>query len=292
MKNGLLFEFLQLKQKQTFFHEEEDEFEKEVPDNNYTGDLHFPDHDNVDSDNSLDIDRDKKRELRKEFEKEVPDNEFSGDALDSDLFDNDDIKNAEQPSQMDADGEMDYPKFDNIESDEDEQYNNPQMQQPEVPTQHSPPEQINQQSPVDPNNMQPAPEGIPPQSMDGGIAAGIPPMMDGQQSAGLGGMDPMMMGMVGQQSLDPSSIGKVFILKKIYSRLISINSNLQHLCSPEFDELKSYVDESIDHFQNVIKNFDQFKDKLDDIITLYQKFLVIIVSKVEGILSGKNESYE
>ena len=199
-----------------------------------------------------------KMEDETELEKDVPDNEFSGDStIPSAVID---------PTGNPDDGTLQTPEapvepdFSDISSEE--------------PVGEVPPDQI------------------PPDALPGDPAAGIDPM-----AGGMGGMDPMAAGggmdMFGMpQPLDPSSIGKVYILKKIYSRLLSVHSNLSYLGNPKFDEIKEVVNESLDHFKNIIRNFDQFKDKLDDIIVLFQKFLISVVNKVEELLEEESYSEE
>lgn len=296
MKNGLLFEFMKLNEKRTFFHElDDDDFAKEVPDNSFTGDIHIPDHDNIDSDNSLDSETDIKREKRAELAKDVPDNDFIGDPLDSDILgDESNIDTFDSLPQQNIEPSQ-YPSFDQMDQIPEE--DDAEI----VPEQQSSPTNL-QQPPPPPNMdmggsdmMQPPQGGMADQNMmDPNMMGGDPNMMGGM-APGMGApgmMDPNMMGgMMGPQPLDPGNIGKVFILKKIYTRLISVQENLDKLCGAEFDEIKSHVSESIEHFQNVIKNFDQFKDKLDEIISLYQRFLVSVVNKVERILGNNNQNF-
>ena len=75
---------------------------------------------------------------------------------------------------------------------------------------------------------------------------------------------------------DPETLGKVYELKKIYARLASVESFLNDVSEPILLKLRNFVSEAIELFQLMLNNVDIFKDKLDDIIVLYYKFLSIV----------------
>lgn len=252
MNNRILVEFLKTKTYRYSLNESDSEFSSQVPKNDYKGDFVIPGF-------KSHLNKIQKMESETELEKDVPDNKFSGDStLPSAIID---------PAGKPDDGTLQSPENRIAEPDFSDI-------SPEEPAGEIPPEQIPQDIvPGDPTSS-----GMDP--MAGGMP-GMDPMAGG-------GMD--MFGM--PQPLDPSSIGKVYILKKIYSRLLSVHSNLSYLGNPKFDEIKEVVNESLDHFKNIIRNFDQFKDKLDDIIVLFQKFLVSTVNKVEELLEEESYSEE
>jgi|WetSurSiteA1Bulk_404760.scaffolds.fasta_scaffold02022_4 hypothetical protein len=107
---------------------------------------------------------------------------------------------------------------------------------------------------TDPNAM---PPGTDPNSMAGGLGA-------------MPGMDTM-----GQQTLTSSEIGRVYELKKIYSRLTSIESYLSSSTDEALLHLRTIVSRAIDLFDLVIINFTQYKEQIDEIIVMFYKFVDI-----------------
>jgi len=84
--------------------------------------------------------------------------------------------------------------------------------------------------------------------------------------------------------LSAFDLGKTYLLKKIYVKLISLKDNLNFLKSDKFSELKETVDTAIEIFSDIINNFELFKDKIDKINDIYQKFIVISCKKIDKIL--------
>jgi hypothetical protein len=93
------------------------------------------------------------------------------------------------------------------------------------------------------------------------------------------GMDPndpnaMAGGMPGMpEPLTSSQLGRVFELKKIYSRLASVETFLSRTTNEEMLEIRKLVGQSIDLFELVISNIPQYKEKIDEIIVTYYDFL-------------------
>jgi len=119
----------------------------------------------------------------------------------------------------------------------------------------------------------PPPEGMqmPPEAGEGAEVAvpeGVPPE----------GVPPE--GMVEEEELNADEIGRVYELKKIYSRMTSIESYLSGTSEQDLVDLRRYVAKAIDLFEVVITNFPQFKDRVDDIIVTYYKFVSEIYSMV------------
>jgi hypothetical protein len=80
--------------------------------------------------------------------------------------------------------------------------------------------------------------------------------------------------MPGQEPLKtPPEIGRIFELKKIYSKLMSVDSFLSTSSDPELLKLRSYVTKSIELFETLVANLDSFKPKIDDTIVMFYKFL-------------------
>lgn len=97
-------------------------------------------------------------------------------------------------------------------------------------------------------------------------------MTDPSMGANIPGMDPMMGGMGGEPQT-PKDIGRVFELKKIYTRLISIEQYLSFTSDEFLIKLKVYISKAVQLFETLIFNIQIFKDRIDDIIVIYYKFI-------------------
>lgn len=101
------------------------------------------------------------------------------------------------------------------------------------------------------------------------------------------------MGLPGEEDevpKDPETLGRIYELKKIYSRLTSIESFLNDVSEPMLLKLRNFVSESIELFQLMINNVDTFKDRIDEIIVLYYKFLKIVYELLKQFYENeKNE---
>ena len=119
-------------------------------------------------------------------------------------------------------------------------------------------------------------EGMPPEGAEGmppeGGAEGMPP-------EGMPGDPNAMPGMPGQEpQLTSTEIGRLYELKKIYSRLISLESYLSTTTDQSLLELRGKISQAIDLFETVITNFDQYKEEVDEIIITFYKFLKVSFS--------------
>jgi len=97
-------------------------------------------------------------------------------------------------------------------------------------------------------------------------------MMDPNAMGGMGmggNVDPM----TGQPIEDPSHLGRIYEIKKIYTRLTSIESYLASEADPFLVKIRSYVSQAIQLFEILASNLQSYKEKLDDIIIQYYKFL-------------------
>lgn len=90
--------------------------------------------------------------------------------------------------------------------------------------------------------------------------------MDGMTGMG---MSPM----VGYEKKTSEEIGRIFELKKIYSRLLSIESQLSFSSDIILQKLRKFVSDAVELFETLIHNFNSFKKEIDSIIILYYKFL-------------------
>jgi len=119
----------------------------------------------------------------------------------------------------------------------------------------------------------------------------------GMDTAGMGGMDTGMGmgGMPGMEEEEPKTagqLGRIYELKKIYSRLTSIEAYLGNESSPELLEVRNLVSKSIELFEIVSSNFDSYKEKLDDIIITYYKFIMEVYKEVKDYFKKEAKSGE
>lgn len=129
----------------------------------------------------------------------------------------------------------------------------------------APPEDIPADNPV------PPPINAPP-PMDS--AEANPAALPGDPAAA--GMDPSMGGMggmPGEGPQTPGEVGRIYELKKIHSRLVSVQSYLSTSTDVNLIKLRDRVFEAVELFRTMISNIDLFKDKLDTIIVMFYKFL-------------------
>ena len=126
----------------------------------------------------------------------------------------------------------------------------------------------------------------------GGAEGGSPEDMAGGDMPGMGADMGMGMGMPGMEQEEPltsSQVGRVYELKKIYSRLSSVETYLSRATDEAVSELSSSAAQSIDIFVVVHSNYDQFKDKVDDIIVQFYEFLDIIYSSLRKYYKGMTD---
>jgi len=99
------------------------------------------------------------------------------------------------------------------------------------------------------------------------------------------GMD--MTGMMGQEEEEKTSteLGRIYELKKIYARLTSIEVYLGDESNQELLEIRNYVSQGIELFEVISSNFNSYKDKLDEIIIIYYKFLLEVYVLVKNFYS-------
>lgn len=126
------------------------------------------------------------------------------------------------------------------------------------------------------------------------------PEMNAQQQSsqnlGMGGdIDGAGMDMMGTGAEDeeknPSELGRIYELRKIYTRLTSIESYLSAEADPELSKMRKYVSQSIELFEILASNIDSYKEKMDDIIISYYKFLKEVYDQIRSYYKEKNEDY-
>ncbi|MBY9000056.1 MAG: hypothetical protein KGD64_04010 [Candidatus Heimdallarchaeota archaeon] len=121
------------------------------------------------------------------------------------------------------------------------------------------------------------------------------PSMNAEQPGGMdmGGMGDeaggdMGMGGAEEEEKTPHQLGRIYELKKIYTRLTSIESYLASEADPELTEIRRYVSQSIELFEILASNIDSYKEKMDDIIISYYKFLKEIYFKIKDYYKEKS----
>lgn len=90
----------------------------------------------------------------------------------------------------------------------------------------------------------------------------------------------------------PGELGKIYELKKIYSRLTSMESYLSDESDKELLDIRTVVSQAIELFEVISANIDSYKEKIDEIIIMYYKFLKEVYSQVKDIykrLAKKNK---
>lgn len=109
------------------------------------------------------------------------------------------------------------------------------------------------------------------------------------------GMDNMGMGGLGmpeEEPKEPKELGRTYELKKIYTRLVSIESYLSTSSDESLIKLRNYVSKAIELFRLVISNIESYKDKIDDIIVTYYKFLKLVYDLLKNYYKKKEKSGE
>jgi hypothetical protein len=122
--------------------------------------------------------------------------------------------------------------------------------------------------------------GMDPNAAAGGAMPGMDAM--GGMGGGMGGMDPNAMGAAGMDPnmappATPEEVGRMYETKKLYYRLKTLQGILSSNTDPELIELKKVVDEAMEIFQLVVDNIGLYKDKIDEFIIYYYKFVYRLV---------------
>ncbi len=118
-------------------------------------------------------------------------------------------------------------------------------------------QQAGQQVPPDPTSGMP-PEQMPPEAMEPGMGQPLPEE---------------------DTSKSPSDLGRIYELKKIYTRLTVIEAYLSESSDPEIIESRTIVSKAIELFEILVSNLSSYKpprapeETLDEIIVAYYRFL-------------------
>ena len=124
----------------------------------------------------------------------------------------------------------------------------------------------------------------------GGEAGMEDPNAMGDMGGDMGGMDTGLG--AEEEKKTPGELGKIYELKKIYSRLTSMESYLSDESDKELLEIRIVVSQAIELFEVISANIDSYKDRINDIIIMYYKFLKEVYAQVKDIykrLAKENE---
>jgi hypothetical protein len=146
----------------------------------------------------------------------------------------------------------------------------------------------------------PGAEGSPENLAAGGDDVGGTPMAWGMDPSMAGMTDPSMGANIPGMGMDrdemglshpptAEQIGRIFELKKIYSRLLSIEQYLAFSSDEFLLNLKLYISKAIELFETLIFNLDSFKNRLDDIIVLYYTFVQSVYDLLEKYYKKKDK---
>ena len=148
---------------------------------------------------------------------------------------------------------------------------------------------------IDPSQTQPNPSSMmgaqtplsaDPYAMGGGGGAYQDPYAMGAGGGlptGVEDIDPM----TGQPKMTLEVVGKVYELKKIYSRLLAVQSQLSFSSDVNLLQLRKFITKAIDLFETVISNIGVYKKEIDDIIIMYYKFLEEIYALMKKFYKDK-----
>ena len=92
-----------------------------------------------------------------------------------------------------------------------------------------------------------------------------------------------------EEKLTSTQLGRVYELKKIYSRLSSVESFLSRTTDEEILEIRKLVSQSIDLFELVISNYEQYKENVDEIIVTYYEFLDRVYGSIKTYFSDQSK---
>ena len=135
---------------------------------------------------------------------------------------------------------------------------------------------------IDPNTGMPIdPTMANPTMTDPTMLGGPPPEVEGDDMVNVAPTDPLA---------DPSqlvqvkiSLGRIYELKKIYSKLLSISKLLDIRSDIKFAELEVECDEALDMFHIISLNLDKFQPKIDEIIVEFYRFIKRALEELETL---------
>lgn len=140
---------------------------------------------------------------------------------------------------------------------------------------------------------EPPPEEPMPEEMpEGGAEMEDPGMEAGGMDPGMGdpGMGDPMAGTPGEEEpKNPTELGRTYEMKKIYARLVSMNEYLADEMSPKILKAKRSIAKAIDLFAVIGANPDSYKERIDEIIISYYRFLEAAYKKVRAFYKSESK---
>lgn len=158
----------------------------------------------------------------------------------------------------------------------------------EIP--ETPPEEVPAEEPAAPADPTTGADPSMDPTMGTDPSMGADPTMGGDPT--LGGGDPTLGGMPGEEQKDEKDLGRVFELKKIFSRLLAIDNHLSSSPDPKLFKLKGYVNDALELFKLVVNNPESYKEKIDEIIVVYYKFIKRLYLLLEEYYKEKKEEVD
>jgi hypothetical protein len=171
-------------------------------------------------------------------------------------------------------------------------------------------EELQEQGP-EPTNQEEEQQAAPQQQevpMDPNAAAqGMDqygnPQDPGAMDPNMMGMDPMggMGGELKPGAVDPTTglpipypedIGKIYELTKIYYTLKSLDTFLLRLPDTDIIKMRNLVKDALDLFKVIVDNINSYKDKFEDIIIMYYKFIKRLMLIIEKYYKDKIDTWE
>lgn len=127
--------------------------------------------------------------------------------------------------------------------------------------------------------------GMTPEDEEGAMPpeGEMPPGEEGME--GMGGME--------EETKSPSEIGRIYELKKIYTRLTTIESYLADSSDTDLLRVRLLVSKSIELFEILSSNIPSYqppkapKERIDEIIVMYYKFLKQVYESVAKYYKDK-----
>jgi len=136
---------------------------------------------------------------------------------------------------------------------------------------------MGEQNPASGENPNVDPSQADPNAMMGGDPTQADP------NAMMGGMPGMEPPKTAEQ------IGRIFELKKIYSRLLAIQSQLSFSSDLILLRIRKFITKSIELFELLISNVDSFKEEIDSIIVDYYNFIQEVYNLMERYYKIKDK---
>ena len=82
------------------------------------------------------------------------------------------------------------------------------------------------------------------------------------------------------EPMEPSDLLKMYELRRIYKKLVNVLDIIESINDPEIYDLRKNLLKSIEYLDIIIDNLDNYKEKLDDLLQLYHKYLKSMVQEI------------